>query len=52
VKVNERRQTGNPKFFAGGDCVNGGKEVVDAVAEGMSAASGIDGWLGAPRGKA
>jgi len=52
VKVNERRQTGNPKFFAGGDCVNGGKEVVDAVAEGMSAASGIDAWLGAPRGKA
>jgi glutamate synthase (NADPH/NADH) small chain len=38
-------QTGNPKYFAGGDCVNGGKEVVDAVAEGMAAARGIDEWL-------
>jgi dihydropyrimidine dehydrogenase (NAD+) subunit PreT len=49
VIVNERRQTGNTKYFAGGDCVNGGKEVVDAVAEGMGAARGIDAWLGAPR---
>jgi dihydropyrimidine dehydrogenase (NAD+) subunit PreT len=38
-------QTGNSKYFAAGDCVNGGKEVVDAVAEGMSAARGIDAWL-------
>jgi dihydropyrimidine dehydrogenase (NAD+) subunit PreT len=38
-------QTGNPKYFAGGDCVNGGKEVVDAVAEGMAAARGINAWL-------
>jgi len=38
-------QTGTPKYFAGGDCVNGGKEVVDAVAEGMAAARGIDVWL-------
>jgi len=52
VKVDERHQTGNPKFFAGGDCVNGGKEVVDAVAEGMSAAAGIDAWLGSPRATA
>ena len=37
----ETRQTGNPKYFAGGDCVNGGREVVDAVAEGMAAARGI-----------
>ncbi|MGC2418671.1 MAG: FAD-dependent oxidoreductase, partial [Candidatus Acidiferrales bacterium] len=51
VKVNERHQTGNPKYFAAGDCTNGGKEVVDAVAEGMAAASGLDAWLGAPRGK-
>jgi dihydropyrimidine dehydrogenase (NAD+) subunit PreT len=49
IIVNERRQTGNTKYFAGGDCVNGGKEVVDAVAEGMAAARGIDAWLGAPR---
>jgi dihydropyrimidine dehydrogenase (NAD+) subunit PreT len=26
-------RTGNPKVYAGGDCVNGGKEVVNAVAE-------------------
>ena len=34
-------QTTNPKYFAGGDCVNGGREVVDAVAEGKRAALGI-----------
>lgn len=44
IQVNDARQTGNPKYFAGGDCVNGGKEVVDAVAEGMAAARGIDAW--------
>jgi glutamate synthase (NADPH/NADH) small chain len=44
IQVNDGRQTGNPKYFAGGDCVNGGKEVVDAVAEGMAAARGIDAW--------
>lgn len=48
--VDHRHQTGNAKYFAGGDCANGGKEVVDAVAEGMAAAHGIDAWLGAPRG--
>ncbi len=31
-------QTGSPKYFAGGDCVNGGREVVDAVAGGKRAA--------------
>jgi glutamate synthase (NADPH/NADH) small chain len=41
--VVERRtgQTTNPKYFAGGDCVNGGREVVDAVADGKRAALGI-----------
>ncbi len=47
--VNERHQTGNAKYFGGGDCTNGGKEVVDAVAEGMAAARGLDAWLGSPR---
>ncbi len=47
VVTDEQHQTGNPKYFAGGDCVNGGSEVVDAVAEGMAAARGIDAWLGA-----
>ena len=30
--------TGNPKVYSGGDCVNGGKEVVNAVADGRNAA--------------
>jgi dihydropyrimidine dehydrogenase (NAD+) subunit PreT len=47
VVADERHQTGNPKYFAGGDCVNGGSEVVDAVAEGMTATRGIHAWLGA-----
>jgi glutamate synthase (NADPH/NADH) small chain len=34
-------QTGNPRYFAGGDCVNGGREVVDAVADGKRAALAI-----------
>jgi glutamate synthase (NADPH/NADH) small chain len=51
VKINERHQTGHPKYFAGGDCTNGGREVVDAVAGGMAAARGLDAWLGAPREK-
>lgn len=38
-------QTSNPKCFAGGDCVNGGREVVDAVADGKRAGIGIVTWL-------
>jgi glutamate synthase (NADPH/NADH) small chain len=38
-------QTSYPKFFAGGDCTNGGREVVDAVADGKRAAIGIAAWL-------
>jgi glutamate synthase (NADPH/NADH) small chain len=34
-------QTANPKYYAGGDCVNGGREVVDAVADGKRAALAI-----------
>ena len=37
----ETMRTGNPLYFAGGDCVNGGGEVVDAVAHGKRAAAGI-----------
>lgn len=43
-------QTSNPRYFAAGDCVNGGREVVDAVAEGKRAALGIARWLGVARG--
>jgi dihydropyrimidine dehydrogenase (NAD+) subunit PreT len=34
-------RTGNPKVFAGGDCINGGKEVVNSVAHGRDAAREI-----------
>ena len=34
-------RTSNPKVFAGGDAVNGGKEVVNAAADGKRAALGI-----------
>jgi len=41
----ENYQTGNPKYFAAGDCMNGGKEVVNAVAEAKVAANGIHRYL-------
>ncbi len=41
VAVNELMQTSNPKIFAGGDCVNGGAEAVDAAQMGKHAAGGI-----------
>ncbi len=34
-------QTTNPRYFAAGDCISGGQEVVNAVAEGKRAAFGI-----------
>jgi glutamate synthase (NADPH/NADH) small chain len=37
----ETYQTGNPRVFAGGDCINGGKEVVNAAYDGKRAAHGI-----------
>ena len=50
VVVNsETMQTSNPKYFAGGDCVNGGGEVVDAVAHGKRAARGIHAALESQR---
>jgi dihydropyrimidine dehydrogenase (NAD+) subunit PreT len=45
-------QTSNPKFFAGGDCTNGGREVVDAVADGKRAGIGIAAWLEAQHAQA
>lgn len=38
VAVNNTMQTNIDKLYAGGDCVNNGKEVVNAVAEGREAA--------------
>jgi dihydropyrimidine dehydrogenase (NAD+) subunit PreT len=46
IQINtETYQTGNPKVFAGGDCINGGKEVVNAAYDGKMAAYGIDKFL-------
>jgi NADPH-dependent glutamate synthase beta subunit-like oxidoreductase len=43
VVINNREtgQTNIAKIFTGGDCANGGREVVNAVAEGKKAARGI-----------
>ena len=35
-------RTHNPRIWAGGDCVNGGKEAVNAVAEGKAAARSMN----------
>jgi glutamate synthase (NADPH/NADH) small chain len=43
--VDASMQTTNPRYFAGGDCISGGKEVVNAVAEGKIAAQGIHRYL-------
>ena len=45
IEVNENFQSGNPKYFAAGDAVNGGAEVVNAAAEGKQAAIGIHQYL-------
>jgi glutamate synthase (NADPH/NADH) small chain len=42
-------RTNHPKYFAGGDCVNGGREVVDAVADGRRAALAMIAELGEPQ---
>ncbi len=52
VTVTDRAtgRTADPRYFAGGDCVNGGREVVDAVADGKRAAHGIADFLQARHG--
>lgn len=46
IKVNhETFQTSNPKYFAGGDAINGGSEVVNAAYDGKMAAHGIHHYL-------
>lgn len=45
VVVDEDGWTGHPGLWAGGDCANGGMEVVNAAAEGKRAARAIDAWL-------
>lgn len=46
IAADEGGLTGIPGVFAGGDCVNGGKEVVDAVQAGKEAARAMLGYLG------
>jgi len=41
VLINENSATNIEGVFAGGDCVNGGKEVVDAVEAGKNGAKAI-----------
>ncbi|MGB3080826.1 MAG: NAD(P)-dependent oxidoreductase [Saprospiraceae bacterium] len=41
IQVSEQYQTTNKKYFASGDAVSGGQEVVNAVADGKKAAKGI-----------
>ena len=43
--------TGRRKWYAGGDLANGGKEVVNAVAEGKRAARAIDAMLRGGQGQ-
>ena len=46
ITVNKKNnQTSNPKYFAGGDAINGGAEVVNAAYDGKLAALGIHKWL-------
>lgn len=46
IVVDEKKyQTSNPKYFAGGDAVNGGAEVVNGAFDGKTAAKGIHDWL-------
>lgn len=41
----ETNQSTNPKYFAGGDAINGGAEVVNGAADGKLAAKGIHNYL-------
>lgn len=45
IKANKMGKTNKAKFFAGGDIVNGGDTVVEAVAEGKAAAASIVEYL-------
>ena len=50
--VVHNRDTGQsnlPKVFTGGDCANGGREVVNAVAEGKKAARGMHAFFAGPK---
>jgi glutamate synthase (NADPH/NADH) small chain len=42
VEVDDAGRTGNQRFFAGGDAINGGASAVEAVRDGKRAADAID----------
>jgi glutamate synthase (NADPH/NADH) small chain len=46
INIGKDSSTGIKGVFAGGDCVNGGKEVVDAVQAGKDGAAAILSYLG------
>jgi glutamate synthase (NADPH/NADH) small chain len=46
IVINSNAETSIPGVFAGGDAVNGGKEVVNAVEDGKNAAQAILAYLG------
>jgi glutamate synthase (NADPH/NADH) small chain len=49
IAVDDAGCTGNPRWFAAGDAVNGGATVVEAVREAKLAASAVDAFLEATR---
>jgi len=51
IRTDANGFTGRAKWYAGGDCRNGGKEVVNAAAEGKRAAQAIDAAI-SPKGRA
>ena len=46
VRDSQTGGTNLPHVFTGGDCANGGREVVNAVGEGKKAARGIHAYFG------
>lgn len=51
VLIDKDGFTGRPKWYAGGDLANGGKEVVNAVAEGRDAALAIHAFIASTKGE-
>ena len=45
IKTNKNRETSIPGIFAAGDVISGGSTVVQAIAEGVESAIGIDRYL-------
>jgi glutamate synthase (NADPH/NADH) small chain len=45
VEIDEYRRTGDAKIFAGGDIANSKRDAISAIADGHSAAKGIDLYL-------